>query len=58
MEQGANIAGMEEGANIAGKVVNGRYKLPPLFQGGLEIPVKVFVQCYNINGYRTCRVSY
>ena len=41
MEEGANIARMEEGGNIAGKVVNGRYKPSPLFQGGLEIPIKV-----------------
>ena len=47
MEGGANIAGMEEGGNIAGKVVNGRYKPSPLFQGGLEIPIKVLVQWYN-----------
>ena len=43
---------MEEGANIAGKVVNGRYKPSPLFQGGLEIPIKVFVQWYNISGIK------
>ena len=52
MEEGANIGGMEEGANIAGKVVNGRYKPSPLLQGGLEIPIKVFVQWYNINGIK------
>ena len=43
---------MEEGGHIAGKVVNERYKPSPLFQGGLEIPIKVFVQWYNINGIK------
>ena len=42
---------MEEGANIA-EVVKDRYKPSPLFQGGLEIPIKVFVQWYNINGIK------
>ena len=37
---------MEEGANIAGKVVKEHYKPSSLFQGGLEIPIKVFVQWY------------
>ena len=43
---------MEEDANIARKVVNGRYKPSPLFQGGLEIPTKVFILWYNINGIK------
>ena len=31
-------------------MVNGCYKPSPLFKGGIEIPIKVFVQWYNING--------
>ena len=34
------------------KVANERYKPSPLLQGGLEIPIKVFVQWYNINGIK------
>ena len=43
---------MEDDANIAGKMVNERYKPSPLFQDGLVISIKVFVQCYNINGIK------
>ena len=31
------------GAIISGKVISDKYKPSPLFQGGLEIPIKVFV---------------
>jgi len=34
---------LDSGAIISGKVISDKYKPSPLFQGGLEIPIKVFV---------------
>ena len=34
---------LDSGAIISGKVISDKYKPSPLIQGGLEIPVKVFV---------------
>ena len=34
---------LDSGAIISGEVISDKYKLLPLFQGGLEIPIKVFV---------------
>ena len=34
---------LDTGAITSGKVISDKYKPWPLFQGGLEIPIKVFV---------------
>ena len=34
---------LDSGAIILGEVISDKCKLLPLFQGGLEIPIKVFV---------------
>ena len=34
---------LDSGAIISGEVISDKHKLLPLFQGGLEIPIKVFV---------------
>ena len=35
---------LDSGVIVSGKVISVKYKPSPLFQGGLEIPIKVFVK--------------
>ena len=46
------LQGWKRVITLQGKWSIGRYKPSPLFQDGFEIPIKAFVQCYNINGIK------